>query len=201
MKYNDEYITINGISSYELIVKKSKFIGLAKSVKTEKEVDQFLHYVMTEFAGATHYCYAYSIGFGSKRIFRSNDAGEPTNSAGKPILTAIESSEFNNVMCIVVRYFGGIKLGVGGLIRAYGQTARDCLKNAKSIVCIESTDLHIKLSNEYIGVIVNLVGRLGGKVINIDHGEKAFATVNIRNSMISAFKDQVKSISNKILMD
>ena len=201
MECNDEYTTVKGISKVELAVKKSRFIGLSTSVNTEQEAVSFLHDAMAEFSGATHYCYAYSIGCGSKEIFRSNDAGEPTNSAGKPILTAVETSEFRNVMCVVIRYFGGIKLGIGGLIRAYGKTARDSLKNAQRIVCIESTDLHIQIPNKHIGAIVNLVGRVGGKVVNIDHGEQAFATVIIRNSLNLTFRDQIKSISSEIVVD
>lgn len=201
MEYNDEYTTVKGKSKVELTVKKSRFIGLSTSVNTEQEAMFFLHDAIAEFPGATHYCYAYSIGCGSREIFRSNDAGEPTNSAGKPILTAVETSEFRNVMCVVVRYFGGIKLGIGGLIRAYGQTARDSLKNAQRIICIESTDLHVQIPNKYIGAIVNLVGRVGGKVVNIDHGEQASATVNIRNSLILTFRDQIKSISSEIVVD
>jgi len=194
-------MTVKGISKSGLTVKKSRFIGLSTSVNTEQEAIVFLHDVIAEFPGATHYCYAYSIGCGSRQVFRSNDAGEPTNSAGKPILTAVETSEFRNVICVVVRYFGGTKLGIGGLIRAYGQTARDSLKNAKHIVCIESTDLHIQIPNAHIGAIVNLVGRVGGNVVNIDHGEQAFATVNIRNSLILPFMDQIKSISSEIVID
>jgi uncharacterized YigZ family protein len=201
MECNDEYTTVEGISKAELCIKKSRFIGLSTSVNTEQEAMDFLRSITIEFPSASHYCYAYNIGCGSRRIFRSNDAGEPTNSAGKPILTAIEASGLRNVICVVVRYFGGIKLGVGGLIRAYGQTARDCLKNAKRLVYVESTDLNIQMPNEHIGAVVSLVTRLRGKVVNIDHGEKAFATVNIRNSLILPFRDQIKSISCEISVD
>lgn len=200
MEYDDEYITIGGISKAELNVKKSRFIGLSTSINTEQEAMNFIHSVMIEFPSASHYCYAYSIGFGSNKIYRSNDAGEPINSAGKPILTAIETSELRNVICVVVRYFGGIKLGVGGLIRAYGQTARDSIKNAERIIFIETTNLQIKIPNQHIGAVINLVNRLRGKVVNINHGEKAFATINIRNSQILSFNEQIKSISNEILI-
>lgn len=100
----------------------------------------------------------------NKKILSSNDAGEPTNSAGKPILIVIEFSIFNNIICVVVRYFGGIKLGVGGLIKVYTLTAKESIGNAKPNVCIYLTDLYVKIPNEYIGTVINLVSRLKGKI-------------------------------------
>jgi uncharacterized YigZ family protein len=192
---DDEYITVQGISKSELDIKKSKFIGLLKSVTTEQEAFDFLRSVRTEYPDATHHCFAFIIGSGAKKISRSNDAGEPLNSAGKPILSAIESSDLNNVICVVVRYFGGIKLGVGGLIRAYGQTARECIQKAERIINVLSSDLHIQMSYKYMGAVISLVNRLKGKVISVDQGEKVLAVANIRNSMVSTFKEQIKSVS------
>jgi len=198
---NDEFITVQGISKSEFIIKKSKFIGLLKSVNTEQEAFDFLRSVKTEYPDATHHCFAFSIGSGARKISRSNDDGEPLNSAGKPILSAIESSDLNNVICVVVRYFGGIKLGVGGLIRAYGQTARECIQKAERVVNVSSTDLHIQTSYKHIGAVMNLVNRLKGKVINVQQGENVLAVINIRNSMISVLKEQLKSISVDILIN
>jgi len=195
MEKDDEYLTIRGISKAEVDVKKSRFIGLLASVNTESEAIEFLRNVRLEFPDATHHCYAFTIGSGGKKIFRSNDAGEPANSAGKPILSAIESSGLQNLICVVVRYFGGIKLGVGGLIRAYGQTVRECIKNAERVINVASTDLQVQVPYKNIGAIISLVNSMKGKILSMDHGEKTLATVNIRNSVIPAFKEQVKSIS------
>lgn len=199
--YDDEYITVQGVSKSEITIKKSKFIGLLKSIEDEQSAYEFLHLVKVEYPSATHYCFAFIIGSGAKKIIRSNDDGEPLNSAGKPILSAIESSGLNNVICVVVRYFGGIKLGVGGLIRAYGQTARECIQKAERVINIASSDLHIQTSYKHIGAIINLVNRLKGKIINIQQGENVSAVINIRNSLVSAFKEQLKSISVDILVD
>lgn len=195
MEQDDEYITVRGVSRAEIGVKKSRFIGLLASVNTEREAMDFVRNVKTEYPDATHHCYAFTIGSGAKEIFRSNDAGEPANSAGKPILSAIVSSGLRNVICVVVRYFGGIKLGIGGLIRAYSQTARECFKNAKRVTNIASTDLQVHVPYKNIGAVISLVNIMKGKVLSMDHGEKTLATVNLRNSMVSAFKEQVKSIS------
>jgi len=198
---NDQYIIIRGISRSELRVKKSRFFGLATSVTAEKDVAEFISYVKAEFPNATHYCHAFSIGTGAGKLFRSSDAGEPANSAGRPILLAIESSGLHNIACVVVRYFGGIKLGIGGLIRAYGQTARDCLKNAETVVCIPSTRLQIEMPYDHIGGVVNLVARFKGKILSMDHGEKVKAVVHIRCSMVSPLKEHIRAISGDIVVN
>jgi len=198
MEYDDEYTTIHGMSRIEIYIKKSKFIGLSASANTEKDAMNFINSVRAEFSDASHVCYAFSIGFGAGRIFRSNDAGEPANSAGKPILSAVESSGFHNIVCVVVRYFGGIKLGVGGLIRAYGQAARESIKNAKSEIHVSTADLRVEMPYDYIGAIVNLVARLKGKILSMDHGEKAQALVNIRSSLVPTFREHIKTISDSI---
>jgi uncharacterized YigZ family protein len=195
---NDQYTTIRAVSRTELRVKKSKFIGLAKSVATEQDVMDFIRSVKAEFPNATHYCYAFNVGFGAKKLVRSSDAGEPANSAGKPILSAIESSGFHNVICVVVRYFGGIKLGIGGLIRAYGRTARDCLKNAATVVYIPSVRLQIEIPYAHIGAVVNLVARLKGRILSMNHGEKTTAVVCIRCSMVPPLKERIRAISGDI---
>ncbi len=204
MKYSsntedDQYTTIRGIARSELRVKKSRFFGLATSVNTEKEVTDFINGVKMEFPNATHYCYAFVMGTEAKRLTRSSDAGEPANSAGKPILLAVESSGIHNVICVVVRYFGGVKLGIGGLIRAYGQTAKDCLNNAETVVRIPSVRLQIEMPYTCIGAVVNLVTRLRGKILSMDQAEKARAMVHIRRSVVPSLEESIKAINGDIV--
>ncbi len=204
MKYSsntedDQYTTIRGIARSELRVKKSRFFGLATSVNTEKEVTDFINGVKMEFPNATHYCYAFVMGTEAKRLTRSSDAGEPANSAGKPILLAVESSGIHNVICVVVRYFGGVKLGIGGLIRAYGQTAKDCLNNAETVVRIPSVRLQIEMPYTCIGAVVNLVTRLRGKILSMDQAEKATAMVHIRRSVVPSLEESIKAINGDIV--
>ena len=106
----DEYKTISGISETNLIVKKSRFIGLGTSISSTEEIKDFLDYAKTEYPKASHYCYAYSIGFDENKREYSSDAGEPTNSAGPPILAAVSSSELNNVICVVIRWWSNSRL-------------------------------------------------------------------------------------------
>lgn len=194
----DEYTTISGVSRVDIVIKKSKFIGLSTFADSEQKAIDFVSKIRTDFPDASHICYAYSVGLGNKKILRSNDAGEPINSAGKPILTVIESSKYDNIVCVVVRYFGGIKLGIGGLIRAYTLVAKESIGNAKPIVRIHSKDLHINMPHEHIGAIINLVSRLKGKIVSMKHDLKAEAIINIRNSLAPEFEEHVKAISKDI---
>lgn len=196
---DDQYTIIRGVARAELRVKKSRFFALATSVDTDQEAIDFINNVKVEFPNATHYCYAFTIGIGLKRLVRSSDAGEPAHSAGKPILLAVESSGLYNVICVVVRYFGGIKLGIGGLIRAYGRTAKDCLNNAETIVRVPSIRLQIEMPYACIGAIVNLVARLKGKVLSMDQAEKVRVVVRIRCSVVPSLEEGIKAISGDIV--
>jgi len=112
-------------------VKGSKFIGYAFPVKTDEQIKEFLAQVKIEHYKARHWCYAWQIGYNNKAKYRANDDGEPSNSAGLPILGQIHSFNLTDVLVIVVRYFGGTKLGVGGLVSAYKTAAKMVLETAK----------------------------------------------------------------------
>lgn len=144
----DTYLTISK-SSEETIFKEknSKFMGFAFPVNTEEEVKKQLEWVKKQHPNAGHHCYAYQLGTRNK-TYRVNDDGEPNNSAGLPIYGQILSFGLTNVMIVVVRYFGGIKLGVGGLIAAYKTTAQ---KTLESIDIIEKTiDIHFEIHFDYL---------------------------------------------------
>ena len=113
-------------------MKKSRFFGESTAVHTQKAVKSFLAEVQERNPRASHYCYAYSIGRHTTLREYATDAGEPTHSAGPPILAALRAFDLCNTICVVVRYYGGINLGVGGLIRAYGRCTRECLKTPQS---------------------------------------------------------------------
>jgi len=197
MEYNDEYIAINGVSKSEIYIKKSRFIGLSTSADTEQDAYKFIESIKREYSDATHVCYAFSVGFGSRQILRSSDSGEPANSAGKPILSVIESSNINNIVCVVIRYFGGIKLGIGGLIRAYSQAAKESIRNASTTVCVSLTNLRIEIPYDHIGTIINLVNRFRGKILSMEHGDNIQAMISIRSSLAQEFCNQVKIVNNK----
>lgn len=107
-----------------IIIKNSKFITLLYQVEKENSVNELLKLAKKNYPKATHYCYAYII----DNLIKSSDDGEPNGTASNPILNILQKENINHVLCIVIRYFGGIKLGSAGLIRAYSKCTKDCLK-------------------------------------------------------------------------
>lgn len=112
----------------EIEIKKSKFIGQKFNVSSIDDVNRILADIKKEHKKATHVCYAYRI-VGKEYLEKAFDDGEPSGTAGKPILNVIQKQDLKNVLVVIVRYFGGIKLGAGGLLRAYSKTASETLKN------------------------------------------------------------------------
>jgi uncharacterized YigZ family protein len=143
----DTYKTLDAPSEEVLFKEKnSKFFGLAFPVTNEEEVKNILTEIKKAHFSARHWCYAYQIGT-EKTQYRANDDGEPNNSAGMPIYGQIQSFDVTNVLVVVVRYFGGVKLGVGGLISAYKTAAQMALENA---TIIERTiDKHFLIHFDY----------------------------------------------------
>lgn len=191
---SDEYRTVAGIAQAHHVVKKSRFFGEAAAVHTQEAVKEFLAEVQVRNPRASHYCYAYSIGKDTNLREYATDAGEPTHSAGPPILAAIRAFDLCNTICVVTRYYGGINLGVGGLIRAYGQCARECLKNAAIETRIFYQNLYLKVGYSKIGTVVTLCKRSGGKVIDIKYNPDPVIEVQIRQNALEPFQAQLQGI-------
>ena len=127
-----EYLTITETGKGEYEEKKSRFLGEAIHVESEEEASAHVARIRKQYYDARHHCYAWVIGEGSERK-KSADDGEPSGTAGQPILKVIEGSGCTNVLVIVTRYFGGTLLGTGGLVRAYTQAARSAIGNAQTV--------------------------------------------------------------------
>ncbi|WP_282014312.1 IMPACT family protein [Marinifilum flexuosum] len=127
---NDTYKTISQQCEGLYKEKGSKFITYAYPVSTEEEIKEHIAKLKKEYYDARHHCYAYMLG-ADKKNFRANDDGEPSSTAGKPILGQILSNDLTNILIVVVRYFGGTKLGASGLIHAYKTAAADAISNAE----------------------------------------------------------------------
>ncbi len=123
------YLSLNHRAVSEFKDRGSRFIGIALPITQQADIKLALEQIKTEFPRATHYCYAWRLGF-NKTLYRANDDGEPSGSAGKPILGQIDSLNLTRVLVVVVRYFGGSKLGVPGLISAYKTAATQALQEA-----------------------------------------------------------------------
>ena len=195
---SDEYKTIVGMAESKLVVKKSRFFGFVTSVDTIQRSKRFLALVQEKYPNASHYCCAYSIGWGREKREYATDAGEPRNSAGPPILAAVTASQLSNVICVVVRYYGGINLGIGGLIRAYGKCARECLASAKIETQIFYKTLQVRTPYEQIGSVLKLCGRLGGKVVNVEYDQHATAHLRIRQREVENFQESLRGINADI---
>ena len=146
-KLKDTYFTIEKPSSEILFKEKnSKFYGYAFPISSENEIKQHLEILRKKHFGAVHFCYAYQLGTDTIS-YRANDDGEPNNTAGMPIYGQIQSFNVTNVLVVVVRFFGGVKLGVGGLITAYRESAKMALETA---AIIEKTiDIHYIITFDY----------------------------------------------------
>ncbi|CAK8561810.1 unnamed protein product [Lathyrus sativus] len=142
-----EFTTIKERITFQKDIKKSKFIAIAGSVSDDKSAMSFLSQVRDP--KATHNCWAYKVG----DQYRSNDDGEPSGTAGKPIYSAISTSGIDRVMVVVIRHFGGIKLGAGGLVRAYGGVASECLKSAPTCLVKTKVPMGVEVPFDLLGVL------------------------------------------------
>ena len=154
----DTYKTIAS-SVQEVIFKEksSKFLGYAFPVTSEEEIKAHLEEVKKAHFSARHWCYAWQLGYGTNQRYRANDDGEPNNTAGLPIYGQIQSFELTNILVIVVRYFGGIKLGVGGLVQAYKTTAQLTLQEAETEEKLITEELRIRFDYPLMNKVMRVV--------------------------------------------
>ncbi|XP_022739529.1 uncharacterized protein LOC111291784 isoform X1 [Durio zibethinus] len=141
------YTTIKETVTFKKEIKKSKFIAIAGPISSEQSAHSFLNQVKDP--RATHNCWAYKVG----DQYRSYDDGEPSGTAGKPIHSAIVSSGLDRVMVVVIRYFGGIELGTGGLVRAYGGAASECLRNAPTCLVKSKVPMGVEVPFDLLGIL------------------------------------------------
>ena len=156
MTQEDTYKTITGLAEGIYTEKRSKFIAIAIPVRTLEEVKQHLEVYQKKYYDARHVCYAYRLGERGDQE-RSNDNGEPSGTAGKPILGQIHSKELTNVLVIVVRYFGGVKLGTSGLIVAYRAAAAEALEAVPHIEKTINGEIVLKFSYPLLNEVLRIV--------------------------------------------
>lgn len=166
METNDTYKTIVKASDEVLFKdKNSKFFGYAFPVTSEDSVKLKLELLKKQHHSARHWCYAYQIGT-ENIMYRANDDGEPSNSAGMPIYGQIQSFDVTNVLVVVVRYFGGVKLGVGGLINAYKITAQLALESSKIITKTINKDYLITFDYKNMNKVMRVIKEKQLKIVN-----------------------------------
>ncbi len=191
---SDEYFSIRKPASGELKDRGSRFIAFAFPVKNEKEIEEALAKIRSKHAKARHHCYAWRLGAG-RDAYRSNDDGEPSGTAGRPILAQIDKTSLSDILVIVVRYFGGTLLGRGGLVRAYGGAAATALEKAEIYKVYVEEELELKCSYAVLNEVLALVKNGPWQLINEEYGdEEVRFRLCMRQRLVDEIKEKVKGL-------
>lgn len=190
----DSYKSIAGPSEGLFKDNGSRFISFAYPVETEDEVKSIVGSLKKEYHDARHHCYAYRIGYKGD-LFRANDDGEPSSSAGRPILGQIDSNGLSDILIVVVRYFGGIKLGIPGLIRAYKTSSADAIVNNSIITKIATKRYLLKFGYDSMNSVMKMVKDMSLEQSNQNFGLECELTVRVRLSQVPDFLESVEGIS------
>ncbi len=197
MPGTDTYLTIAQPSEGIYKEKGSKFIAYAFSIDDETAFKTRLDEVKKMHHAARHHCYAYRLG-ADKKVFRANDDGEPGNSAGKPILGQIQAFDVTNILIVVVRYFGGTKLGVGGLIKAYRTAAQDALENASIVERVVRNQYQIDFEYDKMSEVMHLVKDNQLEQLEQSFDLKCQLIVAVRQAEAAQMVEKFKHIDVKI---
>ena len=190
----DTFLTIKSVSEGIFKDKGSKFLSFAFPVETVDEVKTIVQQKRTEFYDARHVCYAYMLG-AERTTFRAVDDGEPSSTAGRPILGQINSCQLTNVLVIVVRYFGGILLGTSGLINAYKEAAAAAIENAQIEEKIVKSAIQVTFKYPQLNDIMRVVKEQDLEVSGQEFGfDENKMTLWVRNSQLNAVKEKRKQI-------
>jgi uncharacterized YigZ family protein len=178
----DRFFTILREATVELKIERSQFIGHALEVDSEAAAREYIGAIQARHRQATHNCFAYRLGLGKEETVYFSDAGEPGGTAGRPILGAITCLELTNVAVVVTRYFGGKKLGVRGLIEAYGRIARLALEAGGKVERVFTREMEIDCSYAELDRLLYLLHSYGGRVLDADYGASARLKVAVPRS-------------------
>ena len=199
---SDTYYTIASPGYAEFKEKGSRFIGRAMFAENQDTIDTHIHAIRKEHHDATHNCYAYRIGLHENEITRYNDDGEPSGTAGKPILQALLSFQVTNVLVIGTRYFGGTKLGTGGLIRAYSRAANEALQCAHTKECHLLSTVVLTFSYELTNMTLHTIENFSGIIIDRKYAHEVRITMAVRKSQLEAFVSRIReNTAGKIKID
>ena len=191
----DSFLTIDRNTSAEIKITRSRFISQAFPVNTKSEITQIINDVRKKYYDASHHPYAYRTGV-DKNDFKLSDDGEPSGSAGKPILEVIDKYNITDVMLIVSRYFGGTKLGVGGLRRAISEAADLCLSNALIVEKLITERMDLEFDYAYMNLIMNLIEAEKLKLLENNSDEKCKLILEVRLSKIEKLKSELTGLTN-----
>ena len=197
-----EFRTIKSpVEDIVLKEKGSKFLGFAYPVNDEKELKKSLDALKAEHPKATHHCYAFRLGLNGEN-YRANDDGEPSGSAGLPIYNQLLANELTNILLVVVRYYGGTKLGVSGLVKTYKESAKMVLEEAEIITRELETLLEIHFGFNQQNVIFTLLNKFDGKILDLTMEQNCTITAKVKTPQkenISEVFSEMQHISFKFI--
>lgn len=197
---DDTYKTITGMSEAVFTEKRSKFIAAAIPVRTLEEVKSHLEVWQKKYYDARHVCYAYMLG-AERKDFRANDNGEPSGTAGKPILGQINSRELTDVLVVVVRYFGGIKLGTSGLIVAYRTAAAMALDEAEIIEKTVDDTVTVAFEYPFMNDVMRIVKEESPEILEQSYDMDCLMTLRIRRSMMEKLSARLEKVETARILD
>jgi len=192
----DEYYIPASPLETEIKVKGSRFLAGIIPVKSKEEAERTYIELKKKYYDANHNCFAYRI---DSNIFRYSDDGEPNGTAGKPILQMIDSKRLSEILCVVTRYFGGTKLGTGGLIRAYSDAVNEALDNIKIVKKIHSKKIKLIFNYDMESCVRNLLNKYQGKLDSSDYSDHIEMNILIPKSKSINFKDDIIELSNNTI--
>jgi len=188
---NDTYLTIQNPAEGLFKDKGSKFFAYAFPVQTEEEIKQHISELKKQHHGARHWCYGFRLRV-DKKVFRANDDGEPSGTAGKPILNQIISADLTDVLVVVVRYFGGTLLGTSGLIQAYKTAAADALQQCTIITKYIKQTCRVSFNTEVTNLVMRVLKEYDAEIIQHSFHTENEITFNIRLSFTERLISQLK---------
>ena len=195
---SDEFQTIEGLAEGIYKEKGSKFLAFAHPVTNTDEMKEIVDGYKKEYFDARHCCYAWKLGL-DENNFRANDDGEPSGTAGKPIYGQILSNELTNILVVVIRYFGGIKLGTSGLIYAYKTATADALANAKVLVKTVDIKIEARFAYESMNDVMRVIKEENPKVLNQDFNLMCSITMTQRQNNADKLIERLSSFAEVIV--
>ena len=196
METPDNYQTIKNSAETEIKIKASKFIGRVFPSQSVDEAILILENIRKKYYDATHHCYAYRIGLDKEIIFRYSDDGEPSGTAGKPIYDRLEGQNLTNLILIVTRYYGGTKLGTGGLTHAYSDTAQQVLEEAGILEKFITEQIPMILQFTDFSAAERMIVQSGGKIVASDFSDIVKLTVQIRLSLVEKLNNSLIDLTS-----
>ncbi len=193
---SDEYLTIKSSARSKIKIEGSVFIATAFPVDSEEEAKNSIEKISREFFDATHNCFAFRIKNIDEEIERFSDAGEPKGTAGVPILTTIQSENLFNVTVVVTRYFGGVKLGTGGLSRAYRRSAQSTLKETEKVTRRITREIKLSYPPNMTGKVNQTFGRFGIRVKEQGYEDVPTSKIEVRISLLEKVKKALVEATN-----